>query len=79
MRLVEKGVEYEITWAKAHNIKDINCPDLKVGAIEVGAIENSQFPGFNPKSTVFILQSFIRPEIQCTRVVYPDKIALSGL
>jgi hypothetical protein len=58
MRLVEKGVEYEITWAKAHNIKDINCPDLKVGAIE-----NSQFPGFNPKSTVFILQSFIRPEM----------------
>jgi hypothetical protein len=34
MRLIYKGVEYEINWAKAHNIKDINCPDLKVGAIE---------------------------------------------
>jgi hypothetical protein len=29
-----KGAEYEINWAKAQNIKDINCPYLKVGAIE---------------------------------------------
>jgi hypothetical protein len=34
MRLVSKGVRYEINWAKAQNIKGINCPDLKVGAIE---------------------------------------------
>jgi hypothetical protein len=34
MRLVQKGVEYEINWAKAQHIKDINCPDLKVGATE---------------------------------------------
>jgi hypothetical protein len=33
MKLVKKGVEDEINWAKARNIADINCPDLKVGAI----------------------------------------------
>jgi hypothetical protein len=31
-----KGVEYEINWAKAQNITDINCPvrQLADGAIE---------------------------------------------
>jgi hypothetical protein len=32
--LVQKGDEYEIYGAKARNIKDINCHDLKVVAIK---------------------------------------------
>jgi hypothetical protein len=34
MRLAKKDAEYEINWAKAQNFNNINCPDLKVGAIE---------------------------------------------
>jgi hypothetical protein len=34
MRFFKIEPQLEIYGAKAHKIKDINCPDLKVGAIE---------------------------------------------
>jgi hypothetical protein len=34
MRLVLKGIENKRNGAKAQNVKDINCPTLKGGAIE---------------------------------------------
>jgi len=34
MSLVKKGIKNLKNVAKALNITDINCPDLKVGAIE---------------------------------------------
>ena len=33
-----KSIEYKINGAKARNIRGINCPDLKVGAIEKQSI-----------------------------------------
>ena len=47
MRLGKKGVEYEIKWAKAQNIKASIAPTLRSGQLN-----NSKLPGFSPKLAV---------------------------
>jgi len=47
MRLGKKGVEYEIKWAKAQNIKASIAPTLRSGQLN-----NSKLPGFSPKFAV---------------------------